>query len=641
MKIEEFIRLLAEERDLDLRGYKLSTLERRISKRMNELATPHYEGYLQYVERHPEETNRLLDTILINVTEFFRDPGAWQALAGDIVPYLVKKLRTGDSFRAWVAGCSTGEEVYSLAILLADYFGERLAEFDIKLYATDVDESALNVARRGEYTPERLRRVRPEWRYKYFSSAALPRVNRDIRRMCIFGRSDVAQDAPISHVQIVVCRNVLIYFDAIAQRHILSRFHYALDGGGILFLGKSESKLSNSPLFKPVDSRWRIFRKDQFHKSKEIPFIPSRSETLMANDGSSEREHELARLALHHRALLEILEPGIISLDANDIIVTDNKSALELWGLSGNKLAGQHLAESVIGKRHPELVHNVEESHKSPDRAIRFECAVDVNGESRALTVTLKSVNGDNSQRIGTLIYAENVSHRVKLQTTIEQLEATGEQLHSANEELETTNEELQSTNEELETTNEELQSTNEELETTNEELQSLNEELENMNEELEFRTRELDQLNSRYAETLERIPWAVMVLDSDDRVQFWNSAAEKLFDMRSASVIGLELSQLPIQPKLRDALVRRRKTMDVRKTPTQLRNQEIRVKRAAMKFNVHLTPLSRDSGKPSLLLMFAPQNGERENSLGASRSLAAKEKGSAKKVTRGNSRKK
>src|SRR5689334_16072960 len=186
------LHFLAQERALDLRGYKPTTLERRIRRRMSQLTLNSYESYLEYVRGNPAETNQLLNTILINVTEFFRDPAAWDVIREDILPYLLKRLRIGDSFRAWVAGCSTGEEVYSLAILVAEYFGSRISEFDIKIYATDVDENALTVARRGEYPPERLRRVRPEWRQKYFSNAKMPRVVRDVRRMLIFGRSDLA-----------------------------------------------------------------------------------------------------------------------------------------------------------------------------------------------------------------------------------------------------------------------------------------------------------------------------------------------------------------------------------------------------------------------------------------------------------------
>ena len=164
-----------------------------------------------------------------------------------------------------------------------------------------------------------------------------------------------------------------------------------------------------------------------------------------------------------------------------------------------------------------------------------------------------------------------------------------------------------------METTNEELQSTNEELETTNEELQSLNEELENMNEELEFRSRELDSLNSRYSQTLERMPWAVMVLDSNTKVQFWNSAAQKLFNLHAPSVIGLELAQLPIQPSLRQSLLRRVRMVTESKKPSVLRAQELKTARVAIKVDVHFTPLSRDGASLSVLLMFSPVAGKTE----------------------------
>jgi len=622
LNLDELLQSLAEERDLDLRGYKPTTLERRLRRRMSQLSLKEYAEYLDYIRVNPEETNQLLDTILINVTEFFRDPAAWEVVGNDILPFLLKRLRTGDSFRAWVAGCSTGEEVYSLAILIAEHFGPRIADLDIKIYATDVDEAALNIGRRGEYPQERLRRVRPEWRHKYFSTATVPRVNREIRRMLIFGRSDLVQDAPISHLQIIVCRNVLIYFDSITQTHILNRFHYALDPGGILFLGKSESKLSNSTMFQPVDSRWRIFRKDHSHPGNEIPRSPSRRDDTMSNHEDSPREQDLARIKLYYGALLEVLEPGILSLDSNDVLISDNKSALALWGLSGSHMVGQHIAESALGRRSPELLAKLEESHRNSESIVKFDCPIKIDHEQRTLAVSIRPVLAENGQRVGSLIYTEDVSHREKLQTTIEQLESTGEELQSANEELETTNEELQSTNEELETTNEELQSTNEELETTNEELQSLNEELENMNEELGVRTQELDALNSRYAETLERMPWAVTVLDSNGKVQFWNSAAQRLFDLQANAVIGLELGQLPIQPSLRDALVRRRRSIAEGNTPAQLRNQELKLRRSTVRFDVHLTPLSHDGSKPNLLVMFAPQSGENKAHSGNSSSV-------------------
>src|SRR6185437_210646 len=260
----------------------------------------------------------------------------------------------------------------------------------------------------------------------------------------------------------------------------------------------------------------------------------------------------------YYRALLEVLEPGVFALDANDVLIVDNKSALDLWGLSGRRLVGQHLAESALGRQCPDLIQKVEQSHRDADEPVKFECQVKIDNEERALAVTIRPVASESGQRVGTLIYADDVSHREKLQITVEQLEATGEELQSANEELETTNEELQSTNEELETTNEELQSTNEELETTNEELQSLNEELENMNEELEQRTRALHELTARYAETLRRMPWPVMLVDREEKIQLWNAAAQKLFGVSATSVVGVSMDRLPLEQSLSRTLVRR-----------------------------------------------------------------------------------
>lgn len=615
MTLDELLQNLAEERDLDLRGYKHTTLERRLRKRMSQLSTGSYESYLDYVRANADETKLLLDTVLINVTEFFRDPAAWDVVAEDVLPMLLQNMRPGGSFRGWVAGCATGEEVYSLAILLAEHFGSGLGDYDIKIYATDVDERALNIARRGEYPVDRVRRVRPEWRTKYFTDQQTPRVIRDIRRMLIFGRSDLVHDAPISHVQILVCRNVLIYFDSLTQKHILNRLHYALDPGGILFLGKSESKLSESVLFQPVNSRWRIFRRLPLADPDPRPH--RREEHLVTQEGRSQSGQELESLRLYYRVLLETLEPGVLALDSGDVLVNDNESALKLWGVSGMKLTGKKIEETPLATRCPELMARLNESRRSADKPAKFHCTLN-NGnnedETRLLQITIRPVVGSDSTRVGTLVCAEDVSHRDKLQNTIEQLEATSEELQSANEELETTNEELQSTNEELETTNEELQSTNEELETTNEELQSLNEELENMNEELEFRTRELDNLNSRYAETLERMPWAVTVLDSNGKVQFWNSASEKLFNLQATSVIGLQLAQLPIHQSLRQLLLRKVRGVTEKKKASVLRGQELKSGRTTAHMDVHFTPLSRDGSALSVLLMFSPVPGNPGN---------------------------
>ena len=261
VSLTELLQELAEQRSFDFRGYKKTTLERRFRRRMFQLNVGNYADYSEYIRNNPEEINELLNTILINVTGFFRDPPAWEILRHEILPPLLKPLKTGHSFRVWSAGCASGEEAYSAAILLAEHFGPHIQEYDVKIYATDIDEDALNTARRGEYSLDSVQRVRPEWQGKYFHGEGLLRINRDVRRLVIFGRSNLGQDAPISHVNLLICRNLLIYFDSDLQKQILKRLHYALEPGGILFLGKSESQLARSSQFRQVNARWRIFQR--------------------------------------------------------------------------------------------------------------------------------------------------------------------------------------------------------------------------------------------------------------------------------------------------------------------------------------------------------------------------------------------
>ncbi len=572
VNLQTLIHQLAESRALDLRGYKHSTLERRVRKRMAQVGIETFGEYVDKFQRDAHEMDELLNTVLINVTEFFRDPQAWEVLYTDVLPLLLQPLKPGDSFRAWCAGCSSGEEPYSLAILLSERFGGTLSDYDVKIYGTDVDENALGVARRGEYSLESLRRVRPEWLEKYFQDGSMLRINRELRRNVIFGRSNLLADAPISHCHLVICRNVLIYFDAEAQQQILSRLHYALEPSGVLWLGKAESKLNESVLFKSLNSRWRMFQRlASFSRAKNREKLV---DSTLSRDIST-AEQELRRLQLQQRLILETVRSGILVLNETDVIVQANDAALAIWGLSRSQFAGRPILETELASRCPELMEKLLASRGSSEN-ITFRCHFSNAAEERTLSITLKPMLMKSSERVGTLVYCENVTDRAKLQTTVEQLESTSEELQSSNEELETTNEELQSTNEELETTNEELQSTNEELETTNEELQSLNEELENMNEELESRTRELHSLTHRYADTLQSMPWPIMLLDQNDKIQLWNKAAQKLFGIGSTSVVGVSLSQLPLDDELRKTLLRRCKAVLKTRKAATLRDQAI-----------------------------------------------------------------
>jgi two-component system CheB/CheR fusion protein len=607
--LKQLIDMIANERGVDLRSYKHSTLERRIRRRMSELAIATSADYIDKIRADDHEVRELLNTILINVTQFFRDPQAWDLLHHDILPSILGNLRPGETFRAWSAGCASGEEPYSLAILVADILGPRLGSFDIKIYATDIDDEALTIARRGEYAAEKLARLRPEWRDTYFHDGDRIRITRDIRRMVIFGKNNLLSDAPISHCNMVICRNVLIYFDVLAQRQIFKRLHYALEPNGVLFLGKSESKLSESRFFRPLHPRWRIFQRITEGKDPARYLESAISESVMNDENL---QHEIRSLKLQQQHLLETLKSGVIMLNAADMITSHNESAVSTWGLPGLRLTGKKLQLTELAIRCPELPGRVEASRSNNRDAVNFECRVKFDGEERILSVTLRPILSVTGDRDGIVIYAEDITSHEKLQNTVEQLEATSEELQSANEELETTNEELQSTNEELETTNEELQSTNEELETTNEELQSLNEELETMNEELERRTRELNDLTGRYAETLRLMPWPVLLVDHEEKIQLWNSAAQKLFGIGSTSVVGVSVDQLPMDSEFRKTLLRRCRMVLSRNKAGSMNNEQFSTATFNGGFDLHFTPIGRNGGDPDgVLIMFGPQNSE------------------------------
>jgi two-component system CheB/CheR fusion protein len=566
---------------------------------MQQLGVHSFADYLKYIRNTPGETGDLLNTVLINVTRFFRDPQAWDALAREVLPVMFRSKQPGTSLRVWCAGCATGEEAYSVAILLFELLGSRMREYEIKIYATDNDEHALSVARHAEYPPEALRGVRPEIKARYFTGEKVLRVTREVRRLVIFGRSNILSDAPISHVDLLVCRNLLIYFDPAAQARIMARFRYALNDGGVLFLGKSESQLKRNPDFIPINARWRIFQRR--YKSDGPGWPDGSRESAMAAEADNKRQ-ELERLKLFYDAILDTLEPGVLVLDSSDAVITENDKILKLWELPG-KLGGRKLQDTELCERCPELKQYLEESRRPSPHTVRFECPA---ASSTVLTMTIRPIMAQSgSGQVGTLIYMENVTSRVTLQNTIEELETTAEELQSTNEELETTNEELQSTNEELETTNEELQSTNEELETTNEELQSLNEELETTNEELSSRTRELDELNARYSEMMERMPWPVFLVNNDTVIYMFNSAAQKLFGFARPSDQGMRLEQLPLDNRTRQSMVRRLHQVVQTGRESHMRGANIVTNRFSGVVDLRFTPLAASGSTQGVIVMF------------------------------------
>ena len=530
----------------DFRGYRRSSLERRIRKRMSELKLDSLRGYADFFTRNRSEINLLQQTLLINETTFFRDPAAWEALTALALPRLLDPLRPGDTFRAWCAGCATGEEAFSLAILLAEYLGPELKHLRMTIQATDVDEEALDVARKAEYPRDRLKTVGPELREKYLTGTSTLRVNSDIRRMVTFHRSSLTMDGPIAPIQLVICRNVLIYFDRDLQKKVIDCFSDALTDGGVLFLGRAESPPREYATLQPLDRQWRIFQRG---------LRESATKTVRQITVNTERpDPESDSLNCDLRSIVGVLSQPILLLDPTDTIVVVNEAARRLWQTS-EPLEGMHIASTILVEQSQELREYFQQSPQSESEPPEFELRSGRGGKESSVLVRLLILLDARNGRAGTLIYAEDVCHREQIRGAVRELEATGQQLRSSREALEITNEELQSTNEELENTNSALQSMNEELETTNEELHSLNEELEAANDELEMRTRDLDEMNRRYAETLEQLPSPVMLVNKNSEIVLWNSASERLFGVEARLAVGEQAQDLPLPTEWRNII--------------------------------------------------------------------------------------
>ena len=331
----------------------------------------------------------------------------------------------------------------------------------------------------------------------------------------------------------------------------------------------------------------------------------------MDSDEQDKAQQELKALKTYYDTLLGTLGSGVVIIDANDTVIRENGKVTKLWELS-QKMEGHKLQNTELWQRCPQLKQHLEDSRRQ-SASVHFDCYAN---PATMVNVTIKPVMQESGSAVlGTLICMENVTPRVTLQSTIEELETTAEELQSTNEELETTNEELQSTNEELETTNEELQSTNEELETTNEELQSLNEELETTNEELSSRTRELDEVNARYSEMMERMPWPVLIVDQNGLIYMFNSAVQKLFGFAEPSERGIRMEELPMDSRSRQAMLRKHRSALETKRQSSLRKLQLVTNRFDGEIDVHFTPLTADKERQGVILMFALQEGNKENS--------------------------
>jgi two-component system CheB/CheR fusion protein len=597
----DYVRL---QRGFDFSGYKRPSLTRRITKRMQTRGVETFTSYRELLEREPDEFAELFDTILINVTSFFRDAPTWDYVREEIVPRIVEN-HNGDSIRIWSTGCATGEEAFTIAMVFADVLGEEEFRRRVKIYATDVDEPALNIGRHGIYGPTQVEPVPPAYRERYFERAGTGYVFRnELRRSVIFGRHDLVQDPPISRIDLLVSRNTLMYFTPDAQTQILANFHFALRDDGFMFLGKAEALAARSHLFAAIDLKRRIFAK-----------VPTRGAVRVRLEQPAIRLADPPAAAgvdgVVRDAGFDASPTPQIVVDRDGRLALANLHARMLFGLTPRDL-GRPIQDLEISFRPVELRSRIEQAYIERHAVTLREVEWHGAGELRYLDVQVSPLVAANGESVGANVTFVDATRSRRLQEALQdakrEADTAYEELQSTVEELETTNEELQAMNEELETTNEELQATNEELETTNEELQSTNEELETLNDELHQRGLALNSTNAFLDGVLTSLEAGVVVVDGELEVQAWNRGARELWGLAADEVVGRHLFNLDIGLPVEQLRTRIRRVVTGESDAEGALVPATTRRGRAVECQVSITPLRNSDGAPhgAILMMQA-----------------------------------
>jgi two-component system CheB/CheR fusion protein len=556
-EMRKILLLLRTATGVDFTHYKQSTIKRRIKRRMMLQRAGTLREYIKRLQESRAELDALYQDILIHVTGFFRDPEVFEGLKTQIFPNLLKHRASGEALRVWVPGCSTGEEVYSIVISLLEYLGDTSSSMDIQIFATDISEPALEKARAGVYEESIAADVSSERLRRFFAKTARGyQVNKAIRDACVFARQDLVKDPPFSRLDLISCRNLLIYLGAVLQKKVLPTFHYALKPTGYLLLGNSETIGGNGEHFSIVDRKHKIYAKKP---------LPTRLAAGLPRSGYAPERADLAKKSE------EVGSPFDIQKEAERILLARYAPAgvivngdLEILQFRGHTGAFLEPAPGQAGLTLPKMAREgllvdvraaIQKARKEDAPARKQGIRIKRDGRLLEVDIEVIPIKSPNSAERWFLVLfeeapppktnARKISRRESGRGSIaqsaherqviqlqEELAHTKSTLQSIIEEQETTNEELKSANEEILSSNEELQSTNEELETAKEELQSTNEELTTLNEELQNRNVELSVANNDLLNLLASANIPILMLGNDLRIRHFTPPTEKLLNL-------------------------------------------------------------------------------------------------------------
>ena len=550
--LEKVVILLRAHTKHDFSQYKKNTLYRRVERRMGLHQIEKLPAYIRYLQENPQELTLLFKELLIGVTNFFRDPSAWEQLYKEVLPELIAKRPQGHTLRAWVPGCSTGEEAYSLAMVLkeaADEFNPK-GHFAVQVFATDLDNDAIDKARQGFFPENIAGDVSPERLSRFFAKEDHGyRVRKEIREMVIFAPQDLIMDPPFTKLDILSCRNLLIYLAAEMQKKLMPLFHYSLNPGGILFLGSAETVGSFTHLFTPLSVKSRLFRRIEVPLRTESLEFPSsfsaHPPSIAEVRGEPKPTRSLQTLA-DQLVLQRYAPPAALVNDKGDILYISGRTGKYLEPAAG-KANWNIFAMAREGLRH-ELASVFQKALRQSEVVTMRDLKVGTNGGTQFVELSAQQLVEEGPLKglimivfidlpapiTGTVAARSRKSPAPapRVAELESELQAAREAAGTTREEMQTSQEELRSTNEELQSTNEELQSTNEELMTSKEEMQSLNEELHTVNVELQSKLDELAHTSNDMKNLLNSTDIATLFLDKQLHVRRFTTQATKIIKL-------------------------------------------------------------------------------------------------------------
>ena len=560
--LDSILGMLREHSRHDLSLYKASTLKRRLERRMGIHGLGTMAAYAEFLRGNPDEFGLLFKEMLIGVTGFFRDPAVWESLKDALVPALQARSADGRRFRAWVVGCSTGEEAYTLAMVFREVADALPAPdtYALQIFATDLSVDAIALARKARYPAQITEAVSPGRLARFFSAEGTGfRVSKEIREMVLFAQHDVIVDSPFTRLDVLCCRNLLIYFNAALQRRLVPLFHYSLRPGGILLLGKSETVGHAKTMFEPLGQKSRMYRRSDTASDAgrvEFPvnrFRSARQPTQESNVSQPVNSPRNLQTLADHVLLQEFAPPAVLVTGQGDVVYVSGRTGKYLEPAAGKANWNIHvMARPAIRSQVAAALRQALETHKPVElHGLRIE-----DDAERTLHVTVQPVQESNALRGMVMIVFRDVVSAPDARrgrrppagpgdpAMSDELVRLQEEIHALGQAMRASEEELQASNEELQSTNEELQSANEELTTSKEEAQSMNEELQTINAELHSKLDDLALAQSDMQNLLNSTDIATLFLDKDLNVRRFTDKITRIIHLRESD-IGRPLSDL------------------------------------------------------------------------------------------------